>query len=329
MIPRSPAPRPDPGNAVELRSLSHNYGSFEALRNLTLSVRFGEVFGFLGPNGGGKSTLFRILSTQMKPTGGAAFVFGQDVTQEPSVVRRMLGVVFQSPSLDKKLTAAENMLHQGHLYGLSGNDLHTRISAALDLVGLIDRANDRVEKLSGGMQRRVEVAKALLHEPRLLLLDEPSTGLDLPSRSDLMARLRSMRDDAGVTCLLTTHLLEEAEKCDRLAIIDRGQIVALGTPDELKAKCGGEVLVIDSREPKRLQHLIDQQYKVQPTVLGQSVRIELPSREAREADVPSAPELLTRLSESFGKYIQSARVGPPSLEDVFVRATGRSFDTES
>lgn len=315
---------PDPSPAIELRQLNHRYGLHEALRGVTLKVRPGEIFALLGPNGGGKTTLFRILSTQLVPTGGQAQIFGHDVVREAGEVRRLLGVVFQSPSLDKKLSAMENLLHQGHLYGLSGADLRSRIVAALDVVQLSSRAGERVEKFSGGMQRRVEVAKALLHDPRLLLLDEPSTGLDPAARRDLMDQLVRLREEAGVTSLLTTHLMEEAERCDRVAIMDRGQIVALGTPDELKAKCGGEVLILETREPKRLQALIDEKFRCQPTVLGSSVRIEVPA--APEGSPPGGAELLTSLTQAFPAHIDSARLGKPTLEDVFVRATGHRFD---
>lgn len=330
MSPLNPLSPPDRTLAVEIRGLSHSYGAREALRAITLSVRPGEIFGLLGPNGGGKSTLFRILSTQMAPTAGQAFVFGHDVVKEAAEVRRLLGVVFQSPSLDKKLTAAENLLHQGHLYGLSGEDLRSRIVAALDLVRLSARADERVEKFSGGMQRRVEVAKALLHDPKLLLLDEPSTGLDPGARRDLMEQLVRLREEAGVTSLLTTHLMEEAEQCTRIAILDRGQVVALGTPEELKARCGGEILILETREPKRLQALIDESFRCQPTVVGSTVRIEVePAAGKGEGteEKSSAPgaQLLTALTQAFSKYIDAARIGKPTLEDVFIRATGHRF----
>lgn len=316
--------KPDPANAVELRNLTHRYGEREALHSLMLTVRPGEIFGLLGPNGGGKTTLFRVLSTQMAPTSGHAYIFGRDVVGEAGAVRAMLGVVFQNPSLDKKLTAAENLLHQGHLYGLSGTDLRTRISVALEMTGLSGRAGERVEQFSGGMQRRVEVAKALLHDPRLLLLDEPSTGLDPGARRDLMEQLVRLREEAGVTSLLTTHLMEEAEKCDRVAIIDQGHLVALGTPDELKGKCGVEVLILESPQPKRLQSLIDDRFRCQPSVLGNSVRIEVPPSGTTGA--PSGAQLLTQLKESFPEYVEAARVGRPTLEDVFIHATGHRFE---
>ncbi len=330
MRPSTTFSAPDPSLAVEVRGLVHNYGTREALRAVSFSVRSGEIFGLLGPNGGGKSTLFRILSTQMLPTAGQACVFGHDVVKDASEVRRLLGVVFQSPSLDKKLTAAENLLHQGHLYGLSGLDLRSRIVAALDVVQLTSRAEERVETFSGGMQRRVEVAKALLHDPKVLLLDEPSTGLDPGARLDLMEQLVRLREEAGVTSVLTTHLMEEAERCDRIAILNRGQIVALGTPDELKTKCGAEILTLHTKEPKRLQALIDDRFGCHPTVIGSGVRIEVPTRTASadgagKATAPGA-ELLTAISQAFPNHIEASRLGRPTLEDVFVRATGHRFE---
>ncbi len=321
-MPLSVSP-PDPALAVELRALSHSYGATEALRGVTLSIRPGEIFGLLGPNGGGKSTLFRILSTQMVAGGGQAYVFARDVVREASAVRRMLGVVFQTPSLDKKLTAEENLLHQGHLYGLSGADLRSRVVAALDVVQLANRAGEPIEKFSGGMQRRVEIAKVLLHDPQLLLLDEPSTGLDPNARRDLMDQLARLREEAGVTSVLTTHLMEEAEQCDRIGILDRGQLVAVGTPEELKAKCGGEVLILETKEPKRLQSLIDESFRCQPMVLGSTVRVEVAG--ATDGSPAAGAELLTSFTKAFAAHIESARIGRPTLDDVFVRATGRRF----
>src|SRR3989338_4259197 len=196
-------------NAVEVRNLSYSYGSRLALNQVSLSVGEGEVFGLLGPNGGGKTTLFRILSTLTPIFHGKIFVFGKDLPSDIVRVRKMIGVVFQAPSLDKKLTVRENMLHQGHLYGLFGKELTLRINEMLERVHLKDRDGDLIEKLSGGLQRRVEVAKALLHRPKLLLLDEPTVGLDPGARKDLWDYLQNLRKNEGTTILLTTHLMEE------------------------------------------------------------------------------------------------------------------------
>src|SRR5262249_7917815 len=205
--------------AVEVDSLSHNYGSRQALKAISFTVQRGEIFGLLGPNGGGKTTTFRILSTLIHPQQGKARIFGFDLATQAREIRQRIGVVFQAPSLDKKLTAYENLMHQGHLYGLSGTKLNERIRMLLDRVKLADRDNEYVETFSGGMRRRVELAKGLLHAPQLLLLDEPSTGLDPGARRDLWQYLEQLSRDEGVTSLLTTHYMEEAAHCHRLGII--------------------------------------------------------------------------------------------------------------
>ncbi len=292
--------------SVEVDGLIHRYGERTALDGIGFSVRSGEVFGLAGPNGGGKTTLFKILSTALTPTSGTARVAGIDVRD--GAVRRKIGVVFQSPSLDGKLTVAENLLHHGHLYGLSGGTLRARIDEELARFGLAERRSDRVEKLSGGLQRRVELAKSLLHRPEVLLLDEPSTGLDPGARRDLWDALRGLK---GVTVLLTTHLLEEAERCDRLAILHKGRIVALGEPMALRAEIGGDVVSLRSRDPKRL---------------ASSIREKL-GEDAQEVDgmlrlsKERGHEFVVRLVESFPGLIDSVTVAKPSLEDVFLAKT--------
>lgn len=311
--------------AVELRDLSHSYGTHAALQGVTFSVSRGEIFALLGPNGGGKTTLFRILSTQMQAGSGTALVLGADVAQDPAAARRQMGVVFQSPSLDGKLTAEENLLHQGHLYGLRGRDLKARMDRALDAVKLSDRKRDRVEKFSGGMQRRVEVAKALLHDPDLLLLDEPSTGLDPHARLDVWSQLVRLREQSGVTSLLTTHLMEEAEKADRVAILHKGRVVAIGTPEKLKATVGGEVLELQTREPKKLQAGISQKFGGDPIVIGtDTVRVE-----TNRVETQVGARLLVDVIEAFPGLVESGKVGKPTLEDVFVRCTGQRFVDET
>jgi ABC-2 type transport system ATP-binding protein len=261
----------------------------------------------------------------MQPTSGAAYVLGNDIALRPGSARERMGVVFQSPSLDGKLTAEENLLHQGHLYGLRGAELKSRISFALDAVKLAERRRDRVEKFSGGMQRRVEVAKALLHDPELLLLDEPSTGLDPHARLDLWAQLVRLRDEQGVTSLLTTHLMEEADKADRVAILHKGRVVAIGTPEKLKSTVGGDVVEMQSRDPKKLQAAIAQKFGGDPVVIGtDTVRLET----ARLADDPGA-RMLVDIIEAFPGLVESARVGKPTLEDVFVRCTGERFENDN
>lgn len=310
--------------AVDIRSVSHKYGARQALEQVSFSVKKPEIFALLGPNGGGKSTLFRILSTQMKATAGTAEVMGFDVSRDANQVRRQLGVVFQSPSIDLKLTAEENLHHQGHLYGLRGPDLRARITAALNAVGLGSRTTDRAEKLSGGMQRRVEIAKALLHDPAVLLLDEPSTGLDPGARLEVWDYLSEARDERGITSLLTTHLMDEAEKADRVAIINRGVLVACGTPAELKAAIGGEVLELKTEHPEILKNQIRELIGGNPLVIdAETVRVETPSH----AQAAGA-KLLLHLLENFPGTIRSSRIGLPTLEDVFIHCTGERYHSQ-
>src|SRR5271163_787183 len=262
---------------IVLDGLTHSYGERLAIDRLSFDVRAGEIFGLLGPNGSGKTTLFRILSTLMTPTGGRASIQGFDVAREPNKVRQQIGIVFQARSLDLKLTVAENLKHQGHLYGLSGSPLKTRIQQVLNRVGLLDRANDFVETLSGGMQRRVELAKGLIHSPAILLLDEPTTGLDPGARRDLWQYLQMLRDEEGVAVLVTTHLMEEAEHCDRLAILNEGKLVALGSPVELKSQIGGDIVLFETQSPEAAQTLslrLSQRFGVEAPALGNSVRLE-------------------------------------------------------
>jgi ABC-2 type transport system ATP-binding protein len=205
------------------------------LRGLSFSVAAGDLFALLGPNGGGKTSLFRIISTLIAPTAGTVEVFGIDVVKQPSQARRRVGVVFQSAAVDPWLTVLENLRHHGYLYGLSGASLARGIERALERFGLSPRAGDRVGTLSGGLRRRVELAKALLPEPPLLVLDEPSSGLDPTARRELLLELRRLRDDAGTTIVLTTHLIEEAAVADRVGILHEGKLVAIGAPADLVA----------------------------------------------------------------------------------------------
>jgi ABC-2 type transport system ATP-binding protein len=307
---------------ILLANLSHNYGSRLALDHLSFDVRPAEIFGLLGPNGSGKTTLFRILSTLMVPTGGNAYIQGFDAAREPNKVRQQVGIVFQARSLDIKLTVAENMKHQGHLYGLTGADLKRRIHEVLARVGLIDRAKDAVETLSGGMQRRVELAKGLIHSPSILLLDEPSTGLDPGARRDVWQYLRMLRDEEGVTVLVTTHLMEEAEHCDRLAILNEGKLVALGSPFDLKSQIGGDVVTFETASAANAEALalkIASRFIVSPAVLGNTVRLE------RE----QGHKFVTDVVEAFPGMVEGISVAKPSLEDVFIQRTGHRFWTDS
>jgi ABC-2 type transport system ATP-binding protein len=304
---------------ISVQNLVHRYESRTALNGVSFDVRHAELFGLLGPNGSGKTTMFRILSTLMVPAGGRAVIMGFDAAREPTKLRREIGVVFQAQSIDIKLTAAENLWHQGHLYGLRGAVLKSRIHAMLARVGLDDRANEKAETFSGGMQRRLELAKGLLHRPAVLLLDEPTTGLDPGARRDLWQYLQILRDEEKVTVIVTTHLMEEAERCDRLAILNEGKLVALGTPTELKQEIGGDVILLDAKNAESLAERIRSRYKLDAHVLGGQVRLE------RE----NGHRFITDVVEAFPGEIEAISVSKPSLEDVFIHRTGHKFWTET
>lgn len=302
--------------AVVVEELRHRYGAREALAGVSFAVGRGEIFGLLGPNGGGKSTLFRILSTLQPPSGGRATIFGHDVVAEAAAVRRRIGVVFQHPSLDAKLTVEENLRHHGALYGLGGAEVERRCGALLERFRLSDRRRELVERLSGGLARRAELAKGLLPGPELVLLDEPSTGLDPGARRDLAEHLHELRARDGLTVLVTTHYLEEAERCDRVAIIDRGRVLAIDPPDALKARVGGDVVTIRCADAPALQGRIRDAFSLEPACVDGMLRIEH----------PRGHELLRAIVESFPSEVQAITFGRPTLEDAFIRLTGHALD---
>ncbi len=302
--------------AVEVSECTYSYGETRALDGVSFQVAPRSIFGLLGPNGSGKTTLFRILSTLLAPESGSARLFGIDVTERPIEARRQVGVVFQSQSLDSRLTVEENLVHQGHMYGLRGHGLAERIGEVLEKVGLADRRKDRVQTLSGGLRRRADLAKGLLHGPKLLLLDEPSTGVDPVARLAFWRYLEQLRSAAGVTVLLTTHLLEEADGCDELAILDRGKLIRQGTPADLKAEIGGEVVTLASGGAAAVATALAEEFAVQDArVDGDEIRFEH----------PEGSKWAARLMTRFGTQIESVKISRPSLEDVFLHHAGYGF----
>ncbi len=302
--------------AIKVENVSHKFGDRVALDNITLQVMTGEMYGLLGPNGGGKTTLFRMLCTMLPPTQGTIHLLGKSTST--SAVRAHIGVVFQHPSLDARLTVSENLRHQGHLYGMKGRPLSQRIEEVLNMMSLTDRAKDRVEVLSGGLQRRVELCKSLLHHPEILVFDEPCTGLDPGARRRFWDDLDTLRQTYGTTLVLTTHFIEEAERCDRIGILDRGQLIAEGTPEALKRTVGCEVITLETRDSKSLQLQIEKILDRDVQILDGQVRIVC----------DDGQRLLAKLYPLLREEVQAMTLSVPTLEDVFVQRTGHGFKVE-
>jgi ABC-2 type transport system ATP-binding protein len=294
------------------------YGELEAVRGIDLEVRAGEIFGFLGPNGAGKSTTISILCTLLSPTAGTASVAGIDVVRDSAGVRQRIGLVFQDPSLDDQLTGRENLEFHAFIYSVPAAERRRRIDEMLALVQLTDRAGSRVKTYSGGMKRRLEIARGMLHQPQVLFLDEPTLGLDPQTRRSIWAHLNELRSQKGITIFMTTHYMDEAEFCDRIAIIDLGKIVALGTPDELKAMVGGDVVTITSSRPDDAAREIIEMLGVTPSRDNGSLRMEVPDGKA----------FVPRLVRELTAPVDTVTLRRPSLDDVFLKLTGRAIRDE-
>jgi ABC-2 type transport system ATP-binding protein len=302
--------------ALEAADVGFNYGDRRALDAVSFSISRGEIFGLLGPNGGGKTTLFKLLSTLVPLQSGTVRILGHDLSTDSAALRRRIGVVFQHPSVDGLLTVAENLAHHGRLYGMNGAYLRARCAGMLAHLGLEDRAGDLVQTLSGGLKRRVELAKALLHQPDLLIFDEPSTGLDPSARREFLNYLVALRERGNTTVVLTTHHMEEAERCDRIGVLHQGRLVAIAPPVTLKSQVGGDVVTINTANPTALRDKIQQRMRVTATVVDGSLRLER----------PGGHEFVRDVVEAFGDEIESVSFGKPTLEDVFVQLTGHRFD---
>ena len=311
-------------HVIEVQDLYRSYGDNEAVRGVSFTVGEGEIFGFLGPNGAGKTTTIHMLCTLLRPSRGNALVGGHDVVREQEAVRRAIGMVFQEPSLDEQLTARENLRFHAMLYNMDRPAFQQRSPLLLELVELLDRADDLVKTFSGGMKRRLEVARGLLHQPRVLFLDEPTLGLDPQTRRHIWDYLRQLRDREQVTIFMTTHYMDEAENCDRVAIMDHGQIVALDTPSELKALVGGDLVTARTS---------DNQAALDKVAAGDQVDGRLgPDQElifeVAKGDVfiPRLMQLLANGSQPI--EVQSISLRRPTLEDVFIKLTGRTIREE-
>ncbi len=309
-------PLPENGQlALSIKKITHHYKDVMAINELSFDVPAGQIFAILGPNGSGKSTLFRLVSTLTRVQTGSIHVLGWCTQAKPYEVRQQLGVVFQSPSLDCKLTVLENIRCQAALYGLSGTEREHRIEEYVGMLGLNDKLNVRCEKLSGGQKRRVELAKGLLHRPKVLLLDEPSTGLDPAARLDLWQALTELRDGNGTSIILTTHLLDEADKCDCVAILNAGAMVACDRPVNLRSETGDVVVCIATNDPKEVARILKEDLQMDCKVFDQQVRIT--AREAMSS--------LSSVIEGTKALASSVTIGRPSLEDVFIAKTGHQF----
>jgi ABC-2 type transport system ATP-binding protein len=303
---------------IEVSGLVKRYGQLEAVKGIDLAVEQGEVFGFLGPNGAGKTTTISILCTLLAPSAGVARVAGIDVAQEPNAVRSRIGLVFQDASLDDQLTARENLDLHGRIYGVPRDVRRQRIAELLSVVELADRADSLVRTFSGGMKRRLEIARGVLHHPQILFLDEPTLGLDPQTRKHIWSYLQDLRRREGITLFMTTHYMDEAEFCDRIAIIDAGKIVALGTPAELKGRIGGDVITITTPDVPVAARAIEERFGVAPMAANGTLRIE----------VPDGAAFLPRLVRELPLRIDSVALSRPSLDDVFLKLTGHAIRAE-
>jgi ABC-2 type transport system ATP-binding protein len=300
--------------AIRTSGLRKRYGTTDAVAGLDLTVPSGTVFGFLGPNGAGKSTTIGMLCTLLRPTAGTAEVAGHDVLREPDAVRRRIGLVFQESTVDVDLTAAENLRFHAELFGIPRRAARSAIAELLALVDLTDRADAEVRTFSGGMRRRLEIARGLLHAPRVLFLDEPTTGLDPQTRIAIWAHLHRLRE-RDITVFLTTHHLDEAENCARLAIVDGGKLVVAGTPAELKATIGADLVVVRTGDDHETVRILRDRFGLAATETPDGVHLR----------VPDGASFVPRLCAEIGLPVRSVTVTPPTLDDVFLHYTGRTI----
>ncbi|MFW5638295.1 MAG: ATP-binding cassette domain-containing protein [Methanoculleus sp.] len=308
---------------IHVSDLTKVFGGLVAVDSISFTIENGEIFGLLGPNGAGKTTIISMLATMQSPTSGTATVNGHDIATDEDGVRKSIGIVFQDQSLDEELTAYENMDFHGRLYRIPGEIRQKRIGELLTLVGLADRKDDLVKTYSGGMRRRLEIARGLLHEPKVLFLDEPTLGLDPQTRNHLWEYIEQLNREKGITIILTTHYMEEADRlCDRIAIIDHGTIIALDTAENLKDSLGGDLITITSPDPDAIANLL-----TVPWILGIERRDDMVTIRLQDAD-RHIPGIVTAIHQN-GIGITSLTVRKPTLEDVFLHYTGRTIRDEA
>jgi len=298
--------------AIAVRDLARRFGELEAVKGVSLDVTEGEVFGFLGPNGAGKTTTISMLCTLLRPTSGQASVAGFDVARQRSDVRRSIGLVFQQTTLDDTLTAEQNLLFHAYAYGVPRHVREPRMRELLTLVELWDRRGSRVRTFSGGMKRRLEIARGLLHHPRVFFLDEPTLGLDPQTRRRIWEYLAELRSRERLTIFLTTHYMDEAEQADRIAIIDHGRIVALDTPARLKSHVGGDLITLVTSDGDSAADEVRTRYGLAPSVADGTVSFQVPAGES----------FLPGFVRSFGQPLEAISLRRPTLDDVFLHLTG-------
>ncbi len=304
---------------IQTKDIHKSFGEIQAVRGVSFDVAAGEIFGFLGPNGAGKTTTINILCTLVPPDSGQALLAGFDVVKQPEKVRSSIGIVFQDPSLDERLTAEENLQFHGMIYGVPKVERKERISNVMNMVELWDRRHDIVKTFSGGMKRRLEIARGLMHHPRVLFLDEPTLGLDPQTRNRIWEYIRELRDRENITIFLTTHYMDEAENCDRIAIIDNGKIISLDTPAELKKMVGGDVITVSTSDNEAAAAQIAKGHGIESIVQDSKVVLEVPDGES----------FLPKLVRSISVSIDSISLRRPTLDDVFLKLTGHTIREES
>jgi ABC-2 type transport system ATP-binding protein len=301
--------------AISVNALDKRFGEVHAVRGVDFDVQSGEVFGFLGPNGAGKTTTINMLCTLAKPTSGSATVAGHDVVKERDDVRRNIGLVFQDPTLDGYLTAAQNLELHAELYGVESKLVAPRSEQVLKMVGLWERKDNEVATFSGGMRRRLEIARGLMHSPRVLFLDEPTIGLDPQTRRSIWGYIRELKEREEITIFMTTHYMDEAEWCDRIAIMDHGQIVALDTPEALKAQVGKDRVSIHTDDDEAAIEALQERFGIEAKL----------SEGAVTFGVPAGEEFVPRLFAELGIPIKAVNVARPTLDDVFMSHTGTTI----